>query len=40
MPALHPDARAMLAPIRESGRPPLEALSPVEARRAYAECAR
>ncbi len=36
MPAVHPDIQALLALIRESGRPPYEALSPEEARSAYA----
>lgn len=36
MTAVHPDVRALLTLIRESGRPPFEALSPDEARRAYA----
>lgn len=36
MPAVHPDTQALLALIRASGRPPFEALSPGEARRAYA----
>ena len=34
--ALHPDAGRLLAMIRESGRPALEALAPAEARQAYA----
>ena len=36
MPAFHPDTQALLTLIRESGRPPFEALTPTEARRAYA----
>jgi acetyl esterase len=36
MSAVHPDAQALLTLVRESGRPPYEALSPTEARRAYA----
>jgi acetyl esterase len=36
MPAIHPDTQALLALIRASGRPPFEALTPAEARRAYA----
>lgn len=36
MPAVHPDVRALLMLIRESGRPPFEALSPEEGRKAYA----
>ncbi|MBY0295997.1 MAG: alpha/beta hydrolase [Methylobacterium sp.] len=35
MPALHPDAQALLRAMREAGRPPFEALSPAEAREAY-----
>jgi acetyl esterase len=36
MPAIHPDTQALLDLIRETARPPFEALSPEEARRAYA----
>ncbi len=36
MTAINPDVQALLALIREAGRPPFEALSPDEARRAYA----
>ncbi len=34
-PPLHPDAERLLALIRDAGRPPLETLSPPEAREAY-----
>lgn len=36
MPAVHPDTRALLDLMRQSGRQPFEALSPADARRAYA----
>ncbi|WP_289015829.1 alpha/beta hydrolase [uncultured Methylobacterium sp.] len=35
MPAMHPDVVALIADIRNSGRPPFEALAPEEARAAY-----
>jgi acetyl esterase len=35
MPALHPDVQTLLRSIRETGRPPFEALSPDAAREAY-----